>query len=172
MVARFTMFAILLAIGVALLTSIIDPLQFYHKATWYSPVFSTEQRYQNPGLARNYDYDTIIIGTSMTENFIPAEVDKALGGKTLKLSIRGSTADEHFKIASLALQTGKVKKVLWGLDMISPLRLEIKKRPDLSLTTCTTTSCGTIINTGLTIPYISSSSRVLPESSRERLLRI
>jgi hypothetical protein len=119
MVARFTMFAIIMAIVVALLTSFLDPLQFYHKATWYSPVFSTEQRYQNPGLARNYDYDTIIIGTSMTENFIPAEVDKALGGKTLKLSIRGSTADEHFKIASLALQTGKVKKVLWGLDYFS-----------------------------------------------------
>lgn len=119
MVTRFAMFAILMAIVVALLTSIIDPLQFYHKAAWYSPVFSTEQRYQNPGLARNYDYDTIIIGTSMTENFVPTEVDNALGGKALKLSIRGSTADEHFKIASLALQTGKVKKVLWGLDYFS-----------------------------------------------------
>ncbi|MFC5651363.1 copper amine oxidase N-terminal domain-containing protein [Paenibacillus solisilvae] len=119
MLAAFAAFAVLLAILVALLTSLLDPLQFYHKATWYSPVFSTEQRYQNPGLARNYDYDTIIIGTSMTENFVPTEVDQALGGKTLKLSIRGSTADEHFKIAKLALETGKVKKVLWGLDYFS-----------------------------------------------------
>ncbi|BBH22768.1 hypothetical protein Back11_41130 [Paenibacillus baekrokdamisoli] len=119
MLAYFATFAVLTAVLVAMLTSFIDPLQFYHKASWYSPVFSSEQRYQNPGLARNYEYDTIIIGTSMTENFIPTEVNKALGGNTLKLSIRGSTADEHFKIASLALKTGKVKKVLWGLDYFS-----------------------------------------------------
>ena len=31
------------------------------------------------------------------------------------------------------------------------------------------TSCGTIINIGLTTPYMSSSSRVLRESSRGRL---
>lgn len=110
----------LFAVGFALLASLVtyaaDPLQFYHKPFGYRPVFSSEQRYQNPGLALHYDYDTIIIGTSMTENFLPSEVDKALGGKTLKLSIRGSTADEQYKIAKLAIETGKVKRVLWGLD--------------------------------------------------------
>ncbi|MFB9325860.1 copper amine oxidase N-terminal domain-containing protein [Paenibacillus aurantiacus] len=93
----------------------IDPLQFYHKS-WYTPVFSNEQRYQNPGLARNYDYDTIILGSSMTENFLPAVVDEELGGKTLKLSIRGSYAQEQNDIAQVAFATGKVKQVLWGLD--------------------------------------------------------
>lgn len=51
-----------------------------------------------------------------TENFLPSEVDKALGGHTLKLSMRGSTSDEQFEIAALALQTGKVKSVIWGID--------------------------------------------------------
>ncbi|PWV99660.1 copper amine oxidase-like protein [Paenibacillus cellulosilyticus] len=93
----------------------IDPLQHYHKA-WFNPVFSTEERYQNAGLARNYDYDTIILGTSMTENFLPSVVGKELGGQVMKLSLRGSLMPEQYETAKLALSTGKVKQVLWGID--------------------------------------------------------
>lgn len=116
MVLLFAAFALLVALGLCLTTFVLDPLQFYRKASLLPPVFSTEERYQNPGLAKNYDYDTIIIGTSMTENFLPSVVDKALKGKTMKLSMQGSLADEQRKIAELALKTGKVKRVLWGLD--------------------------------------------------------
>jgi hypothetical protein len=118
-VGYFFLFSIIIAVLMVALMVFLDPLQFYHRSTWYTPVFSKEQRYQNPGLAKNFDYDTIIIGTSMTENFLPSEVNKSLGGTTMKLSIEGSTVEEHNKIASLALQTGKVKKVLWGLDYFS-----------------------------------------------------
>jgi hypothetical protein len=124
---QFFIFALIMASLVILLTVVLDPLQFYHKS-FYPAIYSNEQRYQNPGLAKNYDYDNIIIGTSMTENFLPSEVDKALGGKTLKLSIRGSTADEHNELASIALKTGKVKKVLWGLDYFS---LKMMSKEDL-----------------------------------------
>lgn len=93
----------------------VDPLQFYHKAA-YDPLFSREQRYQNPGLARNYEYDTIILGSSMTENFVPSKVEEALGGKVLKLSIEGSTSIEQRMIADVAFATGQVKTVVWGFD--------------------------------------------------------
>ncbi|WP_239565874.1 copper amine oxidase N-terminal domain-containing protein [Paenibacillus sacheonensis] len=116
MLVLSALLALLFAVLASLVTYLLDPLQFYHKPFGYKPIFSSEQRYQNPGLALHYDYDTIILGTSMTENFLPSEVDKALGGKTLKLSIRGSTADEQYQIAKLAIGTGKVKQALWGLD--------------------------------------------------------
>ncbi|WP_213643568.1 copper amine oxidase N-terminal domain-containing protein [Paenibacillus lautus] len=116
MLIQFALASLIVALLVGCMTFVLDPFQFYRKATWYAPIFTSEQRYQNPGLARNYPYDTIILGTSMTENFLPSEVGKAMGGQVLKLSMRGSTADEQYKIASLALQTGKVKTVLWGLD--------------------------------------------------------
>ncbi|WP_127532495.1 copper amine oxidase N-terminal domain-containing protein [Paenibacillus kobensis] len=93
----------------------VDPLQHYRKA-WYPPVYSSEERYQNAGLARNYSYDTIILGTSMTENFSPNAVGKALGGKVMKLPLRGSVVSEQYETAKLALSTGQVKRVLWGLD--------------------------------------------------------
>lgn len=128
MLIQFAVSAVIMASLVALLTVTLDPLQFYHKS-FYPAIYSNEQRYQNPGLAKNYDYDTIIIGTSMTENFLPSEVDEDLGGKTLKLSVRGSTADEHNAIANVALKTGKVKKVLWGLDYFS-LKMGSKEEID------------------------------------------
>lgn len=107
-----------LFIAICLLTYMFDPLQYYRKASFYKPVFSTEERYQNPGLAKNYTYNTIIIGTSMTENFVPSYVDQQLGGetKTMKLSMKGSTSGEQSLIAKLAFDTGQVHKVIWGLD--------------------------------------------------------
>jgi hypothetical protein len=119
MAGWFVLFSVAAAAALVATTYILDPLQFYRKASWYTPRFSPEERYQNPGLARNWDYDTIIIGTSMTENFLPSVVSKALGGNVMKLSIEGSTADEHNKMAQVALRTGKVKRVLWGLDYFS-----------------------------------------------------
>lgn len=119
MFLQFLSISLTLAVTVALFTIIIDPLQFYHRGIGYTPLLSWEERYQNPGLTKNYDYDTIIIGTSMTENFIPSEVNAALGGTTMKLSMEGSRANEHYKMAKLALETGKVKKVLWGIDYFS-----------------------------------------------------
>lgn len=47
----------------------VDPFQHYRKATIYTFNYSGNQRYLNPGLAKNYDFNSIIIGTSMTENF-------------------------------------------------------------------------------------------------------
>ncbi len=92
-----------------------DPLQFYRKASC-KPVFSQEQRYQLPGLAKNYDYDTIIVGSSMTENFRPEYIKGQLGFDALKLSISGASAREQFLIADLAVKTGKVENVIWGID--------------------------------------------------------
>lgn len=98
-----------------LINFIVDPLQFY-RTPRYVPYYSDQQRYQNPGLAKNYDYDTIILGTSMTEGFLPSSVNKSLNCKTLKLSISGATIKEQNMIANLALRTGKVKNVIWGVD--------------------------------------------------------
>ncbi|CAI6051824.1 hypothetical protein [Cohnella sp. JJ-181] len=116
---QFALFAILISIITAASVMFTDPLQIYHRQDWYTPVFFKEERYQNAGLARTQDYDIIIIGSSMTENFRSSQVGAELGGKALKLSISGSTVDEQYKTAKLALETGKVKKVLWGIDYFS-----------------------------------------------------
>ncbi len=99
----------------------VDPLHFYHRPFLHS-TFVRNQRYQNPGLAKNYDYDAVVIGTSHTENFSTDQMAKVLGWKVMRLSMSGSTAYEQQMILKKALDTGKVKHVLWGLDFDSFLR--------------------------------------------------
>jgi hypothetical protein len=112
----FGAFIFLICVGVPMgVTYAVDPLQFFHRA-WYAPTWSANERYQEPGLVRNFAYDTVIIGSSMTQNFYPSYVDRVLGGRTMKLSIAGSTAHEQYLILSLALATGKPKRVIWGID--------------------------------------------------------
>lgn len=99
----------------------VDPLHFYHRPFLHS-TFVRDQRYQNPGLIKNYDYDAVVIGTSHTENFSADQMEKVLGWKVMRLSMSGSTAYEQHLILKKAFDTGKVRHVLWGLDFDSFLR--------------------------------------------------
>lgn len=103
------------ALAVVALNWLIDPLQFYRKAA-YPPLLLGQKRFQAPGLAKNYDYDTVLIGTSMSENFQPKQVAEKLGGKALNLSMQGASAREQALILQVALRSGRVKRVLWELN--------------------------------------------------------
>ncbi|MGE0385646.1 MAG: hypothetical protein AB7Q97_13020 [Gammaproteobacteria bacterium] len=95
----------------------VDPLQYYRVPTLYTPVwFDGYQRYQNVGLARNQRYETVVIGTSVTENFHASYIARSWNTPAVKLSIGGSTALEQRLILEQALATGQVRHVLWGLD--------------------------------------------------------
>ncbi len=95
----------------------VDPLQYYRIPSFYKPVyFSSIQRYQNAGLARTHKYDTVVVGSSLMENFLPSYVDRSWAVRSLKLAISGSTAHEQFLVLRQALRTGQVKRVIWGLD--------------------------------------------------------
>jgi hypothetical protein len=66
--ARFNLFllgliALLLALAAAI-NGVVDPLQVLRRATWYAPHFSTNQRYQAPGLARYYVQPIVVAATS------------------------------------------------------------------------------------------------------------
>ena len=102
-----------------LLNYIVDPLQFYKKSNYFNNKLYEYQRFQNPGLARTYEYDSVIIGTSMTENFLPRDTKSILGLETLKLSISAGSAYEQALMLKTAIRTGKVDTVLWGIDLSS-----------------------------------------------------
>ncbi len=114
----YALFSALLLLGLAGSNWLVDPLQFFRRAA-YPPVYSENQRYQNPGLARNYDYETVIIGTSHAENFLPSHALRLLGENSLKLAISGSSAHEQALILGLALKTGRVEHVVWAMDHIA-----------------------------------------------------
>lgn len=110
---------IILIVLVVSINFVTDPYQHYRKTTIYPAFFGGNQRYLNPGLAKHYKYNSVIIGTSMTEKFYVPQVNKTFNSSFLKLSISGSTAYEQNLILNQAIETKQVKKVLWGLDLYS-----------------------------------------------------
>lgn len=110
---------IIFFIGVIILFNyIIDPFQHYRKASIYSFDYSGNQKYLNPGLAKNYDFNSIIIGTSMTENFT-LDKTKNLMNKPIKLSIAGGKSHEFKQVLNMAFSNHKIETVLFGLDVYS-----------------------------------------------------
>lgn len=78
---------------VALFVFCVDPFYHYHNVWFGLPAILDNAVYQTAGAARNMEYDSLIIGTSMTENFHASWFDE-LGWKTLKLSYSGARTDD------------------------------------------------------------------------------
>ncbi len=101
---------------------IVDPMQQYRISSFYPIYFEpTRARYLNAGLAKNYDYHSIVLGTSHTANFIISEVENNLKfNQTIKLCINGGSAKEQSIILQTAIENNKnLENVLWGVDTLS-----------------------------------------------------
>jgi hypothetical protein len=114
-----TVLGIALAISAAVIAfnAWVDPFQQYRKAERFPPRFyNAWQRYENPGLAKHYDYDRIVTGSSLMECVLPADVDRIMGGRTINLSESAQTAYDAGQLLRTALRTGKPRQVIMNLD--------------------------------------------------------
>lgn len=106
-----------------MLAFFLDPYQVFHDQWKSSTLYSTRQRYQTPGLIRQHltdgtDYDTIVVGTSMTMGFHPSDVSKAfVAGQTLHLAQKGASPREIGYVLRAALETGQVRNVLMDIHI-------------------------------------------------------
>ena len=114
-----TLSLLLLTIGGIIGTVVlIDPFEIYHQATAFiPPITNGTQNYANAGIAKSYEYDSVIIGSSMTENFRPSQMDSLLGGRFVKLCINGGSPYNHRQMMELAFRTHDVTRVFYGLDV-------------------------------------------------------
>lgn len=110
----------------------VDPFFHYHKPQ--PDLYHTlkSQRYQNDGILKNFDYDAIITGTSMTENFKATEFDKLFGVNSIKVSYSGGS----FKEINDAIRTGcespnNVRYVIRSLDLYKIIADKDEMRKDL-----------------------------------------
>ena len=76
-IIKFLLLSILTLLTVGVINFLLDPFQQYRKANFYKPIYDNE-RYLNPGLAKTYDYNQVIIGSSMTENFLLSDAKDIL----------------------------------------------------------------------------------------------
>jgi len=115
-ISKFLIFNFIFVLIVGLFNFVVDPLQQYRKANFYKPHF-TNARYLSPGLAKNYNYDSIIVGSSMAENFILSNVEEKLKfNRVIKFAAGGATAYEIKNILSVSFNDRKINNVLLGLD--------------------------------------------------------
>lgn len=105
----------LMMLGTALFIYFVDPNQIYHKHNTYVG----NQRYEIAGIARNHDYDAAIIGSSMCMNHYPEQVDSLFGWKTKNFSMMGITHDEYNIFLPYLIRQGKVKNIIFGIDLFS-----------------------------------------------------
>lgn len=105
-------------LGCASLIYIFDPFFHYRGPVNGLQYTLTEPYYTNPGIAKNWDYDSIIIGTSMIQNFKTSQFDQELGTTMVKLACAGGTPHNLFIVLSLALGSNtNTKYVFYGLDL-------------------------------------------------------
>ncbi len=84
---------LILIIGGAI-TTVIDPFFHYHAPLNFLEYPINNQRYQNDGIAKNFKYDAIIIGTSMVENFKTTEFDEVYNVHSIKVPYSGASYKE------------------------------------------------------------------------------
>jgi len=75
------------------------------------------QRYQNPGIAKNFDYDSILIGSSMSDNFDTLWFDEKFECKTMKLTYEGVRTGNMGYMLKFAHESRPLEKVFIGLDL-------------------------------------------------------
>lgn len=112
---------ILWSLGVLLLIAalvfVFDPFVHYHAPISPLAAVETDERGQQIGVAKNCDYDTALIGTSMSENFVASWFDDGIcGKKTVKLSMQGAHFDDFSKLLDAALSKETTKNIYISLD--------------------------------------------------------
>ena len=118
---KFSLFCIIGILFVLMINASIiyytDPFFHYHKPYDWISYTLNNQRYQNNGILRNFDYDAIITGTSMVENFRTSEFDKIFDAASVKTCFSGASYKEINDNLSKALSYNpKVKYIVRCLD--------------------------------------------------------
>lgn len=96
---------------------IVDPYFHFHKPFSFISYRLYDERYINDGISRHFEYDAIVTGTSMAQNFKPSEVDALFGTKCVKETFSGAGYRELSDNLERALKRNKnLKTVIWSMD--------------------------------------------------------
>ena len=118
---KFILLSLLLPLPIILalviLLFVYDPLQIFHKA-WFreNTYHQSKMRQNNLGIIRDYDFNNVIIGTSMLMNTTNEDANKILGKEWMNLSMHNSSFKEKYTILSYLLKNKKINNIIYSLD--------------------------------------------------------
>ena len=102
---------------VALANFIIDPYLHYRKPEGGLEYPLKDERYINDGIARNFEYEAMITGTSMTQNFKASQMENLWQVPVIKTCYSGATFHEvNTSIRRALAYNPDLKYVLCSLD--------------------------------------------------------
>lgn len=97
----------------------VDPYRIFHKPWFRDNYYTGEMRILASGLINTESFDSIILGTSMAENFSPAEASSVFGTKFVNISLSGSSLAERSLVLNYALEKRKLSDVVYSLDLFA-----------------------------------------------------
>lgn len=124
---------LILLLIIAALVLLIDPFFQYHKPWFGLKAVLTDKEYQCPGTLRTFDYDGLIVGSSVAENYYNGWFDEGFDCRAIK-AIRsyGATADLCYLLEE-AFENQNLKYVFYSMDTSS---LAADPTPTFELTGC------------------------------------
>lgn len=87
----------------------------YYNTHTEGPTIGPNMRFEAINIIKNFQFDSIILGTSMLENTSANEASALIGGKFVNISLSGSDFFERSIVLKKALQS-PIKKVIYSLD--------------------------------------------------------
>nr|MCR5230490.1 hypothetical protein [Solobacterium sp.] len=97
----------------------VDPFYHYHKPhtdTFYYDMAGDFQRYYNDGILKRFDYDAVIIGTSMTEFYSADYVNSLFNCTSVKTPFSGGEYAEIDRHLADAFKDHNVRYVFRPID--------------------------------------------------------
>lgn len=93
---------------------LVDP--FYQFRFRNNTYFNNTAKFLGPGLVKNYEYDTLIFGSSMTQNFDMDLFRQELGVEPLHVGIGGMGIDELLAYLELSERYGRCENYYIGIE--------------------------------------------------------
>lgn len=101
----------------ALFTFVVDPYVYYHRP-WVKPLY-TKSYAMVPGLLRHEAYDTVLFGSSISQNFLLSDLDKLYNGTSIKATSPGLPAEALGQYITLALQKDSFRHAIVAIDLMA-----------------------------------------------------
>lgn len=96
---------------------ILDPIIHYGKEKNILTSYEYAEMYHNPGIANYYDYDSVMVGTSMVEHTDIDVCDRLWNCKMIRVPYSGGTTYNMKTILDVAFNSNNnIKTVFWELD--------------------------------------------------------
>ena len=110
---------IIIAFSVAGIVFIFDPFFHYHKPIKPLKAILTQAEYQVIGTLRIFDYDSLIAGSSMAENYNNKWFDEAFNCTTIKAVKPGANTSDLVYLLEAAYEEKEIKNIFYTLDISS-----------------------------------------------------